>query len=133
MTRTYFPIANGTGAATRTALNNSLAELDTAKQEVKAAALTPGANISADFNAASVFTLTPGQTGNINATGGLAGQRASIIITTSGTSSYTLTFNTNFKTAGPLATGTSSGKVFCISFVCKDGTTWVETGRTAAM
>lgn len=81
----------------------------------------------------SAITVTPSAACTFNASGGIAGQRVTFIITTSGTSSFTLTWGTNFKTVGTLATGILSGKVFCVSFVCKDGTTWAETGRTTAM
>ena len=80
-----------------------------------------------------VITITPTGACTFNGSGGKAGARCTLVVTTSGTSSFTLTFGTNFKAAGTLATGTTSGKVFAVSFVCKDGTTWVETGRTAAM
>lgn len=80
-----------------------------------------------------VITITPTGACTFNGTGGKAGARATFYITTSGASSFTLTWGTNYKTTGTLATGTSSGKVFTVSFVCKDGTTWAETGRTAAM
>jgi len=81
----------------------------------------------------SVFTITPTGACTFNATGGFAGQRVSLIITTSGTTAYTMTFGTNFKTAGTLSTGIVTAKVFQVSFTCKDGTLWVEEGRTAAM
>ena len=81
----------------------------------------------------SVKTITPTGACTFNASGGVIGQRASFIITTTGTTSRVLTFGTNFKAAGTLATGTTSGKVFQVSFTCKDGTLWVEEGRTAAM
>ena len=81
----------------------------------------------------SVFTITPTGACTFNASGGFAGQRVSLIITTSGTVSYVMTFSTNFKTVGTLSTGSTTAKVFCITFVCKDGTLWVEEGRTAAM
>lgn len=80
-----------------------------------------------------VKTITPTGACTFNASGGKAGARCTLIVTTSGTSSFTLTFGTNFKAQGTLATGTTSAKVFAVSFVCKDGTLWVETGRTAAM
>jgi hypothetical protein len=81
----------------------------------------------------SVFTITPTGACTFNATGGFGGQRVSLIVTTSGTTAYVLTFGTNFKTAGTLSTGTVTAKVFDIRFVCKDGTLWVEEGRTTAM
>lgn len=81
----------------------------------------------------SVVTITPTGAATFNASGGTMGQRATFIVTTSGTSSFTLTWSTNFKAAGTLATGTTSGKKFSVNFICVDGTTWQETGRTAAM
>ena len=96
-------------------------------------ALTPSATISLDASLGSYFILTPDQTCQINATGAKAGQSVSLAITTSGTSSFTLTFGTNFKTTGTLATGPLTAKVFVINFSCFDGITYVETGRTTAM
>lgn len=81
----------------------------------------------------TVFTITPSGACTFNASGGLAGQSCTFIVTTSGVSSFVLTFGTNFKSIGTLATGTVTAKVFCVSFVCKDGTIWAETGRTVAM
>jgi hypothetical protein len=99
---------------------------------MKTGALTAGTTIAVDFNAANVYTLTPAQTETLNASGGITGGYYSIIITTSGTTSRTLTFGTNFKTTATLATGTTSGKVFVITFVCS-GTTFYEVSRTIAM
>lgn len=80
-----------------------------------------------------VVTITPTGACTFNASGGKAGARCTFYITTSGSSSFTLTWSTNFKVTATLATGVTTGKVFTVSFVCKDGTTWAETGRTAAM
>jgi hypothetical protein len=55
-----------------------------------------------------------------------------LIFTTSGTTSYTVTFGTNFKSSGTLATGTVSGKTFVVDFV-GDGTTYYEIARSAAL
>lgn len=87
---------------------------------------------------AGVLPFTP--TGNLTLNAGLpvtvgsiyAGARASMVITTSGTTSRTITFGTGFKSTGTLATGTVDGKVFTVSFVF-DGTSWCETSRTTAM
>jgi hypothetical protein len=76
--------------------------------------------------------ITPAGACIFNATAGSAGQRCTFIVTTSGTTSYTLTFGTNFISQGVLATGTVSGKIFTVSFIF-DGTNWIETARTAAM
>lgn len=96
------------------------------------AALTPGASVAVNFNNASVFTLTPAEGETITGSGGTPGATAYIVITTSGTNSYTLTFSTGFKVTGTLATGTVSAKVFVITFVY-DGTNWNEVARTTAM
>ena len=80
----------------------------------------------------SVVTITPSNACTFNASGGLAGQECTFVITTSGVSSFTLTWNTGFKVTGTLATGTASGKVFTVAF-CFDGTNWVEKSRTTAM
>lgn len=81
----------------------------------------------------SVFTITPTGACTFNASGGVAGNRCTFIVTTSGTSAFVLTFGTNFKTTGTLSTGTVTAKVFTVSFVCKNGTEWDETSRTTAM
>ncbi|WP_395746615.1 hypothetical protein [Prosthecobacter sp.] len=89
--------------------------------------VTPGSSVSA-------YTLTPAHTATINAvtTGAIAGRAYYLVVTTSGSSSYTLTFGTAFKTTGTLASGTSSGKVFVIHFIF-DGTNFNEVSRTTAM
>ncbi len=98
-----------------------------------AVALATSGTIAVTMTDSEVFTITPAGACTFNASGGYAGKRCNFIVTTSGTTSYTLTWGTNFKTTGTLATGTTTAKVFVVNFVCKDGTTWVETGRTAAM
>ncbi len=80
----------------------------------------------------SVKRITPTGACTFNASGGTLGQRCTFIITTSGTTSYILTFGTNFKVAGTLATGTVSTKMYAVNFIY-NGSLWVETGRTAAM
>ena len=80
----------------------------------------------------SMVTITPSGSCTFNASGGVAGQFCAFVVTTSGVSSFNLTFNTGFKTTGVLATGTSSGKVFIVELCC-DGSTWYEVSRTAAM
>jgi hypothetical protein len=79
-----------------------------------------------------VFTTAPSGDMTINASSALLGSRVSIVVTTPNTTSRTLTFGTNFKTTGTLATGTVASKVFTISFI-GDGTNLNETSRTTAM
>lgn len=61
-----------------------------------------------------------------------AGTEVRIIVLTSGISSFTITFGTGFKPTGTLATGTTSARVFVVSFV-SDGTNLYEVSRTVAM
>lgn len=95
------------------------------------AVLTPASTVNIDASVANVFTLTPGQAETLNVTGGLSGERLTLVVTTSGTSSYTLTFGTGFSSTATLATGTSDAKVFTVSFL-HDGTAFREVARTAA-
>jgi len=88
--------------------------------------------VSLDPVLGNIFTITP--TGNVtlNAASAPAGAKVVIHVTTSGTSSFSITPNTNFKSQGVLATGTVSGKTFSISFD-GNGANLVEACRTAAM
>ncbi len=79
-----------------------------------------------------VFTMVPSGAVTLNASSAPVGKRATLIITTSGTSSFNVTPTTNFKSTGALATGVVSGKVFTISFI-GDGTNMNEVSRTGAM
>lgn len=80
----------------------------------------------------TVVKVTPTAAATFTTTVSPAGSRASLIILTSGTTSYTITFGTGFVTTGTLATGTVTGKYFVINFV-SDGTSMIEAGRTTAM
>lgn len=81
----------------------------------------------------NITTHTPTQNETINlGSPSTAGIEVFLEVVTSGTTSYTLTFGTNTKNQGTLATGTVSAKAFIVAFV-SDGTNWVETGRTTAM
>ncbi len=78
----------------------------------------------------SIITITPTGACTFNASGGVAGQRVTFSITTSGISSFTLTWGTNFRKTGTLATGTTSARFFTVTFICLDGTIWSELCRT---
>jgi len=77
-------------------------------------------------------TITPTGACTLNATGGKVGQKCEIVITTSGTTSYAVTFGTNFLSTGAINTGTVTAKTFLVSFVY-NGTRWLEVSRTIAM
>lgn len=97
-----------------------------------ATALGNTGTVSLDPALGDVFTTTPSGDMTINASSALLGARVSVVVTTSGTTSRTLTFGTSFKTTGTLATGTVTAKVFTISFI-GDGTNLNEVARTTAM
>lgn len=97
-----------------------------------AATVATTGTMSVNLTGLGAITITPSGACTFNATGGYGGQHCSFVITTSGVSSFVLTFGTNFKSSGTLATGVTSGKMFTVSFVF-DGALWVETSRTAAL
>lgn len=80
-----------------------------------------------------IITIIPSGAATFNGTNGVVGQVVTFVITTSGVSSFVLTWGTNFRTTATLATGTTTAKIFCVSFICTNGTQWCETSRTAAM
>jgi hypothetical protein len=80
----------------------------------------------------AVITITPTGACTFNAAnGGTAGQHVTFAITTSGTSSFTLTWGTNYRKTGTLATGTTSARFFAVTFVCVGSNIWQEIARTA--
>lgn len=95
---------------------------------------TLGSAATVTFTPTTAVTQhTPTQNETINfATPAPAGTELFLEVITSGASSFTLTFGSNTKSTGTLATGTTTGKYFVVAFV-SDGTNWVETSRTTAM
>jgi len=84
--------------------------------------------------AGTMMSITPSGACTFNATGGYPGVEVVFIFTTSGTTSFTMTFGTNLKSSGTLATGTVSGKKFAVVFrSLPDGVTWMEMSRTTAL
>lgn len=102
-----------------------------ARQKLKYTALSAGATAMA-FATNITVKVTPNANATYTTTVPDAGQMCTLIILTSGTSSYTITFSTGFKSTGTLATGTTSARVFVIHWI-SDGTNLYESGRTAAI
>jgi hypothetical protein len=121
--------------ATKTASRIPIADSNGLLNNWRMAAATSATTgtMTVNMNNSNVITITPTGHCTFNASGGVAGNRVTFIITTSGVNSYNMTFNTNFKSQGVLATGTTTAKTFTITFACKDGTTWCEVARTTAM
>lgn len=79
-----------------------------------------------------IITITPTGACTFNAAaGGNIGQIVTFSITTSGTSSFTLTWGTNYRKTGTLATGTTSARFFAVTFRYVTTNTWQEIARTA--
>ena len=92
----------------------------------------PGATVSLDTTKYNSFKWSPNEDETINAASpGFEGQELTVVIDTINTTSRTLTFGTNFRSTGTLATGTTSARRFVVSFV-SDGLVWSETARTGA-
>jgi hypothetical protein len=84
------------------------------------------------FRADNVVRVTPNANATYTTTVPAAGAICVLSILTSGTTSYTITFGTGFKSTGTLATGTVTAQYFNLTFV-SDGTNLIETGRTIAI
>jgi hypothetical protein len=84
------------------------------------------------FGADNVARVTPNATATFTSTVPAAGAICVLSILTSGTTSYTITFGTGFKSTGTLATGTVTARYFNITFV-SDGTNLIEMSRTTAI
>lgn len=84
------------------------------------------------FGADGVCKVTPTATGTFTSTVPPAGTRATLIVLTSGTTTYTMTFGTGFKTTGVLVTGVLSARYFVFQFI-SDGTNLIEASRTIAI
>jgi hypothetical protein len=76
--------------------------------------------------------VTPTGNATYTTTVPAAGQRRTLIILTSGASSFTITFGSGFKPTATLATGATTARVFVVSWA-SDGTNLYEASRTAAM
>ena len=76
--------------------------------------------------------VTPTATASFTSSVPAAGMRRTLLILTSGTTSYTMTFGSGFRSQGTLATGTTTARYFAIEFI-SDGTNLIELGRTTAM
>lgn len=84
------------------------------------------------FATNGVVQVTPNATGTFTTTVPPAGTRCTLIVLTSGATSFTMTFGTGFKTTGTLATGVTTARYFIFEFI-SDGTNLIESSRTVAI
>ena len=83
---------------------------------------------------AEVVTITPTGACLFNApSGGIPGRFLTFYITTSGTASFIMTFGTNFRKVTTLATGTTSGRFFTVTFRCVATNIFAEISRSGPM
>jgi hypothetical protein len=94
--------------------------------------LISASTVVMNWSLGNVFLLTPASSCTVTPANGTDGQVARLVITTTGTTSRTITFGTPSKSTGTLATGTTAGKKFVVTFVF-DGTNYIECSRTTAM
>lgn len=100
------------------------------QQLTSAATVSLDANVEHRTEGMQIFQITPGVDMTINTVpDGLPGQIYVLEVITSGTTSYTITFGTNFIKTGTLATGTTSARYFSVSFY-SDGKNLIECART---
>lgn len=116
------------GAITNTGAGNIIAN-NTPEMPYKVAL---SADIAIEFALRDTVKLTPNTTRTLTTTVPHAGESRTLIILTSGITSYILTFGTGFKTISTLTTGTVSARYFIIRFV-SDGVSLIETSRTTAI
>lgn len=98
---------------------------------VKTYAVVAAATTALDFETNECVELTPNSTRTITTTVPRKGQRRTLLIKTSGATSYTLTFGTGFGPLSTLATGTTSSRLFLLEFI-SDGTKLYQIVRTGA-
>lgn len=80
----------------------------------------------------AIKTCTPTGACTFNAdASGAIGDILTFHFTTSGVSSFVMTFGTNFRKVGTLATGTTSARFFSVTFRKVTATVWSEMCRTA--
>lgn len=84
-------------------------------------------NVALNPAAGGVFLYTPTLGGTITAISVVAGQKISFLILTAGTTSFNITFGTNFRATGVISTGSVASKYIGLDFV-SDGTNYVQTG-----
>ena len=130
-------LALGNGGTGGTTAPTALANIAAQSASLTATTVTAGATVTwTPVAGSSQYSLTPAQTETINmgtVPAAMVGQVVYLEINTSGTTSFTLTFGTNIKTAtSTLATGTVTAKLFVIAYLIQSTTNVVELYRTVA-
>lgn len=93
---------------------------------------TPVGGTALDLATNTTVSVSPTANTTYTTTVPPAGSVRHVIVRQTTATSRTLTFGTGFKPTGTLATGTTTARVFVLSFI-SDGTNLYEASRTAAM
>lgn len=137
-------LASTTAATTQTQSTNSTtiattawARLYTQPMFATPTALTPGSVVTwTPVLGVDQYTITPASAETINMgtiPSSMVGATVVLRITTSGTSSYAITFGTNIKSQGVLNTGSVTAMTFHVTFKIVSTTSVIEMCRTIAM
>ena len=93
--------------------------------------LTSQSPIVVDCSQGNAFIVTPTEDTTISAVDSSAGESYSLIVITSGTTPYTLTFGAGIRSSSPtLSTGSTDASYLVIEFI-SDGINLIEKLRTS--
>lgn len=77
--------------------------------------------VNLDPSLGDVFEISPAADVTLACTSVAPGANIAVIVNTSGTTSFNITFGSNFKSQGVLATGTVNGKLYVVRFTGDNG------------
>jgi hypothetical protein len=121
------------GTGSKFALSNHRHPFDTDHQTIDNFTTLANGTTAMTFGTNRNIQVTPTATATFTVSTGVnEGILTFLRILTSGTTSYTITFGSGFRTQGTLATGTTTGRTFMLTFITIDGT-MTEISRTATM
>ena len=120
--------AAASGLATLTAGSLLVQARQRADDGLKYTALSND-TLAQDYAVNSVTRLTVTAARILTTTVPAAGCTATLVVLTSGGTSFNITFSTGFKAGAALATGATTGKYWTVSFI-SDGAQMIETGRS---
>lgn len=125
------PVSGG-GTGVTTSTGTGAVVLGTGAVISQSNAVRAAGTLALAFATNQFVQVTPNAAGAFTTTVPVVGTTCTLIVLTSGTTSYGMTFGTGFRTTAALATGTVTAQRFVLQFV-SDGTSLIPTIRTAAI